>query len=115
MVAGGCRIYEIGEPMHEKPAKQYSQVETMYAERPRAKGFGCSRCEYGAEAKGKDPDGRESWCEEWGMHVRPKACCDQEDGPDLVEAPSETKPLGKKEASSLSDREILDWPAEERP
>src|SRR5262245_48905597 len=31
MVAGGCRLYEIGDPMHEKPARQYSQVQAMYA------------------------------------------------------------------------------------
>jgi hypothetical protein len=94
MEDGGCAIYQIGNPDSEyNPLpilKQYSQAEAMYAERPEAKGFGCSRCEYNPqEAKKPDSKGRKGWCQFFGVHVEPLACCDREDGPDLVEGKEE--------------------------
>ncbi len=66
--------------------ERYSKEAANYAERPKAKGFGCfPRCEYGGVAEGKDKDGREIWCGQFGVHVRAKACCAFEDGKDLVQ------------------------------
>jgi hypothetical protein len=89
MVIGSCFIYLRGEPMQAQVAQKLTQIEAMYSERPKSKGFGCSRCEYGAEAKKADGAGRPSWCSWWGMHIVPLACCFMEDGKDLVEAPGE--------------------------
>lgn len=84
METGSCMIWCTGQPLNEPIGKQLTQIEANYAMRPTAKGFGCSRCEYSAEAKKPDSDGRPSWCTVWGMHIEPKACCIFEDGDDLV-------------------------------
>src|SRR6266403_2386725 len=90
MEAGSCQFYRYGNPDSEwnplPMKKKYTQEEANYAERPKVKGFGCfPRCEYGKVAEGKDRDGREIWCGQFGVHVRPKACCAFEDGSDLVQ------------------------------
>lgn len=75
---GSCRLWTT-EPMPDQRfPKKLSQIEASYAERPKAKGFGCSRCEY--------VDG--TWCGFWGLHIKLLACCSEEDGPDLI-VPSE--------------------------
>ena len=89
MQIGGCFIWIIGEEIHQAIGEKLTQVEAMYSERPKAKGFGCHRCSWGAEAKKPDADGRPSWCGFWGIHVKPFACCFAETGPDLKEAPGE--------------------------
>jgi hypothetical protein len=89
MVIGSCFIWFIGEPINQAVGEKLTQIESMYSERPKAKGFGCSRCSMASKAKKVDTDGRPSWCDFWGMHVQPKACCFMENGPDLVEAPGE--------------------------
>ena len=89
MQVGSCMQWRKGEPVGLKVKAKLTQIEAGYAERPTAKGFGCSRCEYGSEAKKADSKGRPSWCSFWGMHVTPFACCMHEDGKDLVEAPGE--------------------------
>lgn len=84
---GSSRLWTIKgtevEPLHWK----LSQMSADYAERPKAKGFGCSRCEYATKAKAPDGE-RTLWCGFWGLRVAPLACCSEENGPDLVE-PSE--------------------------
>lgn len=83
---GSCNIYINGtEPLGEEFAlkEKLSPQDVGYAERPEAKGFGCKRCEYGGEAVAPDPDGRASWCREWGVHIRSSACCMRHDGPDM--------------------------------
>jgi len=86
---GSCFMWRRGAPVGLKVKEKLTQIEAMYCERPEAKGFGCSRCEYGAKAKKPDSAGRLSWCNWWGMHIVPNACCFREDGKDLVEAPGE--------------------------
>ncbi len=89
---GGCRKYMRGDPIgksHALPRKM-TQTSASYAERPQVLGFGCyPRCMYGAIAAKPDSQGRTIWCSFWGLHVRPTACCDQNDGPDSVDAPGE--------------------------
>jgi len=85
MTTGSCMMWRIGEPVGLKVKQKLTQIEAQYAERPKAKGFGCSRCEYGQKAEKPDAQGRESWCTFWQMHIKPPACCFREDGPDLVE------------------------------
>jgi hypothetical protein len=90
MEVGSCQFYRHGNPDAESnplPVKEkYTKEASNYAERPKKKGFGCyPRCEYGAVAEGADPDGREIWCGQFGVHVRPKACCAFEGGEDLVQ------------------------------
>lgn len=90
METGSCQFYRYGNPDSESNPlpmkKRYTQEAVNYAERPKAKGFGCfPRCEYGKVAEGKDSDGREIWCGQFGVHVRPKACCAFEDGSDLIQ------------------------------
>ena len=73
---GSCRIYTKGDPENEDPMPtKLTQIEVAYSERPTVMGFGCSRCEYGIQAKAKDGVGRPLWCSLWGIHVQPKACC----------------------------------------
>lgn len=90
---GSCNIFICGNalPVSYELKEKYTQIEAGYAERPKEKGFGCSRCEYGAKAKAPDNDGRPSWCIEWGVHVEPSACCGRHDGDDMVLAPGEKK------------------------
>jgi hypothetical protein len=89
MRVGGCFIWIIGDEIHQPIGEKLTQIEAMYCTRPKAKGFGCHRCSWGAEAKKADSDGRPSWCGFWGFHVKPFACCFAETGPDLKEAPGE--------------------------
>jgi len=89
MKIGSCMMWRIGEPVGLKVKHKLSQVEAGYAERPRSKGFGCSRCEYGSEAEKPDSAGRKSWCDFWRMHIKPLACCFREEGPDSKDAPGE--------------------------
>ena len=73
---GGCRLYHLGDPETDPPMKEkLSKAEAKYGEHDG--GFGCRRCKYGAEAKGRDPDGRGSFCSFWGTHVVPEACCSE--------------------------------------
>lgn len=87
---GSCRIWTV-DGTEVKPLRhKLEKTEADYAERPEAKGFGCSRCEY--ERPANKPDGQRTiWCSFWGLRVTPLACCAEEDGPDLVE------PSGSKE------------------
>lgn len=87
---GSCQFYRYGNPDSEwnpiPMEMKYTKEEANYAERPKEKGFGCyPRCEYGKVAEGKDSDGREIWCGQFGVHVRPKACCSFENGSDLIQ------------------------------
>src|SRR5208282_1286331 len=76
---GSCRLYHIGPPENREPmVKKFTQVEAKYAESNQG-GFGCHRCEYGSKAKAPDSKGRESWCSFWGMHIRPNACCAEQE------------------------------------
>jgi len=91
MEDGSCDRYIHGTPDAEwnplPMLHKYSQAQAGYAERPKEKGFGCSRCEYGAKAKKPDSKGRESWCNMFGVHVRPEACCSSHDGKDMLVPP----------------------------
>lgn len=85
---GSCRIYMRGDAEeHEVIPQKLTQIEAAYTERPNVKGFGCSRCMYGGEAKEVDSDGRKGWCTFWGCHVEPLACCFKNQGDDDVFAP----------------------------
>jgi hypothetical protein len=86
---GSSRLWTTETIPEESWPKKISQVEAGYAERPKAKGFGCSRCEYAAKANNPDSAGRPSWCGFWGLHVQPAACCAEEDGDDLIFAPGD--------------------------
>ena len=92
---GSCRLYIHGPELEGKPPlpQKLTQIDAQYGERPKSKGFGCQRCEYGAEAKKPDKDGRPSWCSFWGVHVQPKSCCAMNEGPDSVNAPGEKHEL----------------------
>lgn len=81
---GSCRLWTRAKDP-QPPAKRLDQARAEYGERPEAKGFGCSRCEYAAKAKARDDEGRNLWCGLWGLHVIPDACCAEEDGPDMIE------------------------------
>lgn len=85
---GSCRIYIHGDESEGEPLPQkLTQIEAAYTERPNVKGFGCSRCMFGIEAKQEDSDGRELWCSFWGCHVDELACCFKNTGDDDVVAP----------------------------
>src|SRR5271157_81591 len=88
---GGCRLYTYGEEPEEGDSmpQKLTQIEAAYTERPKVKGFGCSRCIYGGEAKEEDSAGRKGWCGFWGLHVEPLACCFKNTGDDDVFAPVE--------------------------
>ncbi len=89
MTIGSCMMWRIGEPVGLKVKQKLSQIEAGYAERPKTKQFGCSKCEYGGKAKKPDSHGRPSFCDYWKMHIVPLACCFQEKGPDSKDAPGE--------------------------
>ena len=89
MTIGSCMMWRIGAPVGLQVKQKLTQLEAMYSERAKIKQFGCSKCKYGGEAKKPDAKGRPSWCTYWGMHIIPYACCFQETGKDLVEAPGE--------------------------
>jgi len=89
MQDGSCMIWVIGDPIHLPVGQKLTQIESNYAERPTAKGFGCARCGWYDEAKKADKEGRPGWCSWWGMHVVPLACCFAESGKDLLVAPGE--------------------------
>lgn len=95
MDCGSCRLYVHGPDQQatKRAPQQLTQIESQYAERPETHGFGCSRCEYGSEAKKSDSGGRKSWCSFWGLHVIPNACCAMEDGEDMIDAPGEEKDI----------------------
>ena len=85
---GSCRIFIIGDEGGGEPMPQkLTQIQAAYTERPEVKGFGCTRCEYGGEAKEEDSEGRKGWCSFWGCHVEPLACCFMNTGDDDVFAP----------------------------
>ena len=89
--AGSCSLWTT-ETKPSRRVPKISQGEARYAERPKAKGFGCfPRCEYGSRAKEADSEGRKIWCGFWGLHVMAAACCSEEDGDDLTLAPGESK------------------------
>jgi hypothetical protein len=87
---GSCNIYTHGDPLDEsyELKEKLTQLEVGYALRPKEKAFGCSRCEYGAEAQAPDTEDRPSWCAEWGVHILPTACCMRHKGDDMI-IPSE--------------------------
>jgi hypothetical protein len=89
MDVGSCMLWVIGDEVGLKVGQKLTQIEANYCERPKAKGFGCSRCGWYAKAKKADADGRPAWCGWWGIHVTPFACCIAESGPDLKVAPGE--------------------------
>lgn len=97
---GSCRIYINGDSEDSEPLPQkLTQIESAYTERPNVKGFGCSRCMFGAEAKEEDEDGRTYWCAFWGLRVQELACCFKNTGDDDVYAPvkgNEDKPSSEK-------------------
>ena len=87
MEAGSCMFWKREEAERGTdtvPSKKYSKEMAGYAERPKALGFGCKRCEYADKAKHPDNDGRPLFCRIWAAGVAPTACCALEDGPDLV-------------------------------
>lgn len=81
---GSCRLWTIKGAEVPTIKWKLSQMAADYAERPKEKGFGCSRCEYATKAKQSDA-GRILWCGFWGLRVTSLACCSEEDGPDLVQ------------------------------
>jgi hypothetical protein len=89
MEIGSCPLWIIGDEIKLPVGQKLTQIEANYCERPKAKGFGCSRCGWYAQAKKADGDGRPGWCSYWGLHVVPLACCLTESGPDLKVAPGE--------------------------
>lgn len=91
MTTGGCKLYVRGDQLGDEFALlgKYTQTESGYAERPKAKRFGCGMCSYASAANEADDDGRVLWCKEWGVHVRSEACCERHEGPDMVIAPGE--------------------------
>jgi hypothetical protein len=89
MEIGSCEKYVIGPQSWPIQIVQWSQKEANYAERPEAKGFGCSRCGHGSPAKQPDEQGRSVWCDRFGTRVQYLACCAEEGGPDMVMAPGE--------------------------
>jgi hypothetical protein len=89
MDIGTCMFYRFGNPDPEwnplPMAQKFTRAEAGYSERPQAKGFGCfPRCGHADVAEGPDKDGRGIWCDQFGVHVVPKACCYFEGGKDLV-------------------------------
>lgn len=89
MQTGSCMIWMIGGQINQPVGQKLTQIESNYAERPQAKGFGCHRCGWYAKAKKPDAKGRPGWCGWWGAHVIPLACCFAESGKDLKVAPGE--------------------------
>ena len=76
---GGCTLYHKGNPETDPDMKgKFSKAEVRYSTSDQG-GFGCHRCEYGGAAKAPDPKGRESWCQFWGMHIIPNACCAEQE------------------------------------
>lgn len=72
---GTCRYWKAADgkaPVELE--RKYSKKEAGYAER-KDQPFGCKRCEYGSGARKPDSEGRESWCQFFGMHILPDACC----------------------------------------
>lgn len=99
MGTGSCDMYKHGlapfGPEMEL-AHKFTQTDAGYAERPKAKGFGCARCEYAEKAPKEDAEGRELVCRNYEIdklkpHIEPKACCQAHNGPDMVVAPGEKK------------------------
>jgi hypothetical protein len=76
---GSCRLFHEGAPENQLPMeKKFTQAEAKYGESNQG-GFGCHRCEYGNKAKEADGAGRPSWCSFWGTHVKPMACCAEQE------------------------------------
>jgi hypothetical protein len=84
---GSCSFWEVSGQVLVQIESKFTQKEAGYTERPNVKGFGCHRCEYGAEAQAPDSTGRTTWCSYWGTHVLPNACCAKNEGDDDVFAP----------------------------
>lgn len=89
MTDGSCEKWLIGPQSWPIQIVQWTQKEANYAERPKAKGFGCSRCGHGSKAREVDAQGRAVWCDRFGARVQSLACCDEEGGEDMVMAPGE--------------------------
>lgn len=106
---GSCRIYTKGKSEGEAMPQLLTQTEVAYTERSNVKGFGCERCQFGLEAKKEDSDKRPMWCNFWGLHVQPKACCFKNTGPDDVFAPGENaeKCINATDLSSNTDFQEL--------
>jgi hypothetical protein len=84
--SGSCRLYIHGPDRKEErsSAHQLTQIESQYGERPETKAFGCSRCKYVSQTKERDSDGRSEWCNYFGVHVQPLACCAMNEGSDSI-------------------------------
>ena len=94
MESGSCRLFHLGEPENgHQMVKPFTKEEAKYGEHEG--GFGCHRCEYGGAAAAKDPEGRDSWCSFWGMHVVQNACCAEWDKDDKKDK-EESKTAGEK-------------------
>jgi len=89
MDTGSCEKWLIGPQSWPIQIVQWSQKEAQYGERPEAKGFGCSRCGHGSEAREADAEGRSIWCDRFGARVEALACCEEESGQDFKLAPGE--------------------------
>jgi hypothetical protein len=89
MTDGSCAKWVIGQQSWPVQIVQWSQEEADYAERPEAKGFGCSRCGHGSPAQQPDGEGRSIWCNRFGTRVQYLACCAEEGGEDMIMAPGE--------------------------
>lgn len=80
----GCRRWEGGEPMPTEMGEK-SDPRTVALSKVASGGFGCHRCRFASKADSADKEGRTLWCGDWGCHVLPMACCDEEDQEGLVE------------------------------
>ncbi|SRR6266566_3389290 len=89
MEAGSCEKWMIGPQAWPVQIVQWTQKEANYGTRGKAKGFGCSRCGWGSEAKKADAEGRSVWCGRFGARVQSLACCCEESGSDWVASPGE--------------------------
>ena len=91
---GGCRLFHLGEPEDKPPMKtKFTKEEVKYGENEG--GFSCARCKYGDVAKSPDKEGRNYFCDFWGMHVIPTACCSEwEKGSSDKMVTSSTKSYG---------------------
>ena len=89
MPTGSCEKWMIGPQAWPVQIVRWTQKEANYGTREKAKGFGCSRCGWGSEAKKADAEGRLVWCGRFGARVQSLACCAEESGDDFVLGPGE--------------------------
>jgi hypothetical protein len=112
---GGCRLYHLGIKPETAPSmdEKFTKEEAKYGEHEG--GFGCKRCEYGAEAKASDPEGRGLWCSFWRTHVVGDACCSEWDSDDEKDEQEEEARKERKTGAVLSKNFVNETERESIP